>query len=294
MSNITLANQTNTIPLGAEFQTMKELAKMAVASGLIPSSINTPEKALIIMLKARELGIPPMQGFSSIGVINGKPAMSAELMLALLYRNIPGFICNFVETTDKKCVIEAKRPNGKTTKFSFTMADAEAAGLAGKGPWKTYPSAMLRARCTSAMARAMGPDALSGVVYTPEELGAVVDEEGNIETLPEVSTQPENVEPKPETNFVRPAPKPESIIPQAFLEAEEDAPEPIQLDSGDYRVEVGKKYKGMRLRDIPAKDLISYSDWLKTEAEKRGLSHPNDSALAFINAVDRYLQTAGV
>lgn len=250
MSNITLANQANTIPLGAEFQTMKELAKMAVSSGLIPSSINTPEKALIIMLKARELGVPPMQGFSSIGVINGKPAMSAELMLALLYRNIPGFVCNFIETTDQKCVIEAKRPGGKATKFSFTMADAQAAGLAGKGPWKTYPTAMLRARCTSAMARAMGPDALSGVVYTPEELGAVVDEEGNIEKLPDVS--PQNEEPKIENK--------------------------VTEDAGEYVVNFGKKFKGMRLKDIDAYEMDSFVSWCAEQALKGNKKMPHEAA----------------
>jgi hypothetical protein len=78
------------IPSVEEFRTMKELGAMAIKSGFLPTSINTPEKAVIIILKGRELGIPPMQAFSSIAVVNGKPTMSAELMLSLIYRCVPG------------------------------------------------------------------------------------------------------------------------------------------------------------------------------------------------------------
>ena len=175
-----LITASNTLPTVQEFQTMKDLGSMAVKSGFLPTSINTAEKAIIIMLKGRELGIPPMQAFSSIAVVNGKPTMSAELMLSMIFKNVVGAVVDFISTDEKECIVEAKRPNGKKTKFRFSMEDAKRANLAGKGPWVTYPAAMLRARCISAMARAMFPDALSGVVYTPEELGAQVDDEGAV------------------------------------------------------------------------------------------------------------------
>lgn len=174
-------NGMTVFPSPAEFAMLKEMGNMALKSGFLPSTVNTPEKAVIIMLKGRELGIPPMQAFSSIAVVNGKPTMSAELMLSMVYKNVPGAIVNILETSDKVCTLEAKRPNGVPCKFTFTMQDAEKAKLLAKpGPWHQYPAAMLRARCISAMARAMFPDALSGVVYTPEELGAAVNETGEV------------------------------------------------------------------------------------------------------------------
>lgn len=185
------------IPGAQEFQTMKELATMAIKSQLLPQAIKTPEQAVIIMLKGRELGIPPMQAFSSIAVVQGKPTMSAELMLSMIYKNIPGAIVNFLETTNEACVIEAKRPHGKPTKFSFLMTDARQAGLADKGPWKAYPAAMLRARCISAMARALFPDALNGVSYTPEELGAETIEVEGITIEPEKKEIPKPIESQP-------------------------------------------------------------------------------------------------
>jgi hypothetical protein len=190
-------NEISPIPNTQEFQTMKELGTMAIQSKLIPSSISTPEQAIIIMLKGRELGIPPMQAFSSIAVVNGKPTMSSELMLSMIYKNIPGAVVNFLETTVSTCIIEAKRPHGKPAKFEFNIEDAKKAGLTSKGPWMSYPAAMLRARCISAMARAMFPDALNGVSYTAEELGAeTIEVEGVVISEP-LKKEPPIVESKP-------------------------------------------------------------------------------------------------
>jgi hypothetical protein len=176
-----MSNQLVTsIPSPQEIETLTKLGNMAVRSGFLPQSIKTPEQAVIIMLKGKELNIPPMQAFSSIAVVNGKPTIGAELMLTLIYKNIPGAIVDYLETSNKVCTIEAKRPGGKPSKFSFSIEDAKQANLLGKSVWTQYPAAMLRARCISIMARAMFPDALAGVVYTPEELGAEVDDEGEI------------------------------------------------------------------------------------------------------------------
>lgn len=177
MSNIV---PVSSYPTANEFILMKEMASVLVKSGFLPTSVRTPEQCLTIMLKGRELGIGPMEAFAKISVVQGKPTIESELMLSLIYRRIPGAVIDIVTTTNEECVIEARRPNGKTTQFRFDMEDAKTAGLHGKGPWKSYPAAMLRARCISATARALFPDALSGVSYTPEELGAPIDVDGEI------------------------------------------------------------------------------------------------------------------
>lgn len=188
MSNIV---PISLLPEVSEFQMMKELAQMSVKSGLLPTSIKTPEAAMIIMLKGRELGIPAMQAFSHIHVINGKPAMSAELMLTQIYKHIPRVSINYIQSDDKACVIECQRPNSNKVQWSFTIEEAKRAELLSKGPWKQYPAAMLRARAISIMARAQFPDALNGVSYTPEELGAEIelDDQGN-EVVKDVTPKP--------------------------------------------------------------------------------------------------------
>lgn len=157
-----------------EWQLLKEQAHAAIASGFLPRHITKPEQAVIIAMKGRELGVPFMQSMASIVVIQGKPALSAELMLALIYKNLPGATVDFV-TPSEKSHLEAEvimqRPHGKPQKFKFTIEDAKRAGLLSNPSWSKYPSAMLRARVVSAGARAVFPDAIMGC-YTPEELGA--------------------------------------------------------------------------------------------------------------------------
>ncbi len=62
----------------------------------------------------------------------------------------------------------------------WTLERAKQAGLLGNDTWAKYPAAMLRARAITEVARAGASEALYGVVYTPEELGAEVDEEGAV------------------------------------------------------------------------------------------------------------------
>jgi len=160
-------------PTPQDMALMRELGSTLVKSGFLPVSIKTPEQAVVILLKGRELGLPPMQAFSSITVIQGKPAISAEGMMALIRQRIPHAQISFIETSNEKCVIEARRgPKERASTITFTLDDAKRADLVGKGVWKQYPAAMLRARCISAMARMIFPDALMGTSYTPEELGS--------------------------------------------------------------------------------------------------------------------------
>jgi hypothetical protein len=50
------------------------------------------------------------------------------------------------------------------------MDDAKRAGLAGKNNWRSYPRAMLLARATAELCRALFPDVLAGISHTIEEL----------------------------------------------------------------------------------------------------------------------------
>lgn len=171
-------------PNESEWAMLKEQATMAVKSGLLPAAVNTPEKAIAIALKGRELGIPPMQAFAHIHIIQGKPTISAELMLALIYKNCPGAVIEYLENGATKCVIRATRPGSKSAVWAFSIDEAKQAELLTKDSWKKYPAAMLRARAISIMARAVFPDAIMGCSYTPEELGAEVTDEGEIVDVP--------------------------------------------------------------------------------------------------------------
>ncbi len=179
---------------GHTWSMMKEQGAMLVRSGFLPESIKTPEQAVTIMLKGRELGIPAMQAFSHIHVIKGKPTISAELMLALIYRECPGAKIEYLRYEADGCTIKATRPGHQPSTFTFNKADAESAQLFGKDNWKKFPRAMYRSRCISEMARSVFADCIMGCSYTPEEINpdVKVDEEGQIiNVTPEAAPKPE-------------------------------------------------------------------------------------------------------
>lgn len=153
---------------------LRQQAEILVKTGFLPAEIKTAEQAIAICLKGAELGVPPMYALSNIHVIKGKPTCSAELMLALVKRDHGRDAVHVTETTAEQCTV-TYRDGSHRGSYTFTIQDAKRAGLSG-GNWTGYPAAMLRARCISAVARMAFPDSIGGM-YTPDEVGAVVDVE---------------------------------------------------------------------------------------------------------------------
>ena len=145
------------------------LATKLVQSGLLGKSIQKPESALAVILAGRELGLTAMQSLRSIFVIEGKPTLSADLMVALVKRSPKCKYFKLIESTAKVATYETDRDGEGVTRMSWTIEQAHAAGVASKDNWKKYPDAMLRARCIASLARAVYPDLLAGV-YEENEI----------------------------------------------------------------------------------------------------------------------------
>ena len=159
-------------PGDSTWDVMLSQANVLVRSGFLPTSIKTAEQAIAIMLTGDELGIPKMLALRSIVVINGKPTLSADLMVALVQRAIDQHgdgEFRVLPPTPEKCTVNYRRWGwSEGHSYTYTIQDAQRAGLAGKGTWAAHPAAMLRARATSAVCRMAFPDVISGV-YTPDE-----------------------------------------------------------------------------------------------------------------------------
>lgn len=161
------------------FDDVERAAKAMSASGFFPDSKEFA-KAVVKVLAGRELGFGAFASMSGVAVIQGKPVVGANLTAAAI-KQTGKYNYRVIEHTDQKCEIqffEAGQPVGKST---FTMEDAKSAGLTNKDNWKKYPRNMLFARAISNGQKWYAPDVYNGVtVYTPDELGASVDEDGNI------------------------------------------------------------------------------------------------------------------
>ncbi len=177
-------HESNTGLAPGEWQALQQQAKSLVLSKFLPKAIDTPEKAIAVMMTGRELGIGPMQALRCVHIIDGKPTLAAELIAALVLRRVPGAVFEVTSSTNERCTVLAGRPGRPEYEFAFSMDDAKAAGLTAKDNWKKYPRAMLRSRAITEAARAVFPDAVLGT-YDPDELGAVTNEAGEIVAMPE-------------------------------------------------------------------------------------------------------------
>jgi hypothetical protein len=156
------------------FADQMALAATLLKTGFLPKSISTPGQALAIILTGREMGIGPMKSLRSIGIINGKPVMAADLLLELFKRD--GGHAKWLVNDPKEVKLWLQHPNGDEHTQAYSMEDASRAEL-DKNPGRTYqrfPAAMLRARCITAGLRALGYAPATGV-YDPSELAVPLD-----------------------------------------------------------------------------------------------------------------------
>ena len=177
MSNKSIVPITN-----ETWQTIQSIAPVAQASRMFGV---TEQQAAIVMLKGHELGLGLASAFEFIHVIDDKPSLSPKGALALIHNSGELENLEIADMEDpktkapSKCRVTMKRKNGFEYTVEFSMDDAQRAGVVKSGSgWEKYPANMLRWRAVGYCADVVFPD-VTGGMYQPEELGAVVDQEGD-------------------------------------------------------------------------------------------------------------------
>ena len=146
------------------------LAKVLVESKLVPKALTTPAAVFVVMMTGRELGLTVGQSLRLIHVFEGKPILSAALIVGMVKRHPSCEYFQIVESTNDACIYETKRQGSpKSTRMTFTIADAKRAGLTSKDVWAKYPMQMLQNRCGTMLARAEYPDVAAGL-YDEDEI----------------------------------------------------------------------------------------------------------------------------
>jgi len=170
-----LANRADTDLTTIPF-TLRTLEKI-MGTDFVPKGLkNRPEAILAAVLTGREVGLGPMASLRGIDIIEGNPSLAGQSLCALIWS--AGHRLHDLEATNEKATVKGERiENGEvvaTQTVTFTMADAERAGLAGKFNWKSYPRTMLRWRAVTEIARFLFADIDMGtkVTYSPDELGS--------------------------------------------------------------------------------------------------------------------------
>jgi hypothetical protein len=216
--------QVHTLP--AKIQYAQELAN----SGLLPAAFRRqPANVLFAIEYGEMLGLAPMAAITGIHVIEGKPSASAGLISALVRRaghklrvtgDARSATCQIVRCDDPDYTFSVTwtlRKNGDGNPC------AEDAKLLAKEVWQKYAASMLKSRAITQCARDACEEALFGLHYTPEELGAEVDEDGHVYGGSILSDTPPAVQqPAEDTWYMRPAagePAPHEWFDEALARA---------------------------------------------------------------------------
>lgn len=160
------------------------IAKHFAASGYFRDA-SQMSQAVVKIVAGEELGYGPMTAMSGIHIIEGKPSLSANLLAACVKRH-PKYDYRVVSIDDTAAELRFLEDGEELGGSKFTIEQAQRAGLVKPNSgWAKYPEAMLFARALSQGVRWHCPDVTAGQpAYTPEELGADVDERGEVVTLP--------------------------------------------------------------------------------------------------------------
>lgn len=187
---------TKTQPAPAAAQSLDgavRFAQLLSDADLLPRQfVGKPANVLYAIEYGRTLGITPVAAITGIHVIEGKPSASSGLIGGLVRQAGHKLrVKSDGMSTATAQIIRADDPDF-TYECTWTLERAAQAGLCklvnGKPvardykdrptSWEKYSAAMLKARAITEVARDACEDVLFGLHYTPEELGAIVNQDG--------------------------------------------------------------------------------------------------------------------
>ena len=154
------------------------LATAIVKAGLAPDSYkNDPQRIMIGILKACEVGLPPLTGLANIAIINNRACIFGDGAIALV--QAAGHVIKMEHTTegqpfeDNFVAIYRIWRKGQETPYEgrFSVADAKRAKLwmnPQRQPWALYPGRMLMNRARAYALRDGFADCLSGLAIAEE------------------------------------------------------------------------------------------------------------------------------
>jgi len=154
------------------------LCELMVSSGQF--GLKTTAEAMGKVMYGRNIGMPFMQSLQRLHSIEGKIGVDAESLHALCLKSP---LCEYfdpvlAECSADKAVFVTKRVGRPEQTLTYTIEEAEAAGLVDRGKdeeqkrksnWNAYRRDMLRARCKATLAKLIYPDVTQGF-YSKEEL----------------------------------------------------------------------------------------------------------------------------
>lgn len=132
-------------------------------------SVLTAEEGAVKALFCIENGLP-LTAARGLYFVNGKLGIESGVIAAML-RQHPDYDYQIKRLDTTGCTIAITRFGEVIGEASFTMQDAERAGLAQKHNYKAYPEDMFFSKAISRAQKRFAPDIFGAPVYAVEEVG---------------------------------------------------------------------------------------------------------------------------
>ena len=230
------------------------MAKAVSDSGLF--GIKSEAAAFSLMCIAQADGIPPIKAAVQYHIIDGKPSLKSEAMLARFQAS--GGSIRWKERTPQRCTLWLEHPKAGEIEVTWDIERAKAAGLAGRNTWKAYPAQMMSARCISEGIRALYPACVGGF-YTPEEVRDFD------------APQPESPKPAQAAKAAMPKPKAANPAPQEAEIVEDGYSEPpVQTDAftetpnPEKPAKAAEKQRDVKLTRTPEVMKANFMNWAES------------------------------
>lgn len=167
-----------------ELTVMKVIAQTAITARgqAVPKDLDTPGKAMAIMMAGYELGFMPMTSLRHIFAINGRTEPDAQAMAALVLQGDRTARFIWHEYSQDACDVELVRAGRAPVRVRYTREDAEKSGQLKKGgPWQSYTRDMLAYSSMKRCCRLGAPELVNLPTISVREAGRIVESLGPVE-----------------------------------------------------------------------------------------------------------------
>ena len=202
-----------------------KFAEFYSKSGMIPADYQgKPANVLVAINWGLEVGISPLSALKYISLVNGRPAIWGDGLLAIC-QNHPQYL-GMEETSEGEgqnykatCVVKRENKNGdiNETINIFSYAKAQRAGLLTRQTWKQYPERMMQLRARGFALRDAFADAVAGII-TAEEA----------QDMPPMKTVPVQPQPAPSGPSIAERAMAAIEPPIEAVEVPQGPPEPVE------------------------------------------------------------------
>lgn len=245
------------------FNAAMKIAQTLAKSKVVPSSLQGKhEDVFAVLVMGAEIGIKPMQALNSINVIQGKPTISPQLMMAMVRGRLPSSIIDIKQNPEAKSVtVKAARSKeeldaGLYYEAVWDLDRATRMGLATKDNYVKQAKTMLTWRAVAEACRMQFPDIIMGL-YVPEEFQ---DFDGSPLPTPVSKAESRNM-----------------------MDEDFPIPEAEKTVGDEYRIQNGK-FRGKQLKDLELDHIIEYREELVKRTTPK-----KDWELELINVFTQYL-----